>query len=100
MPISRWTGGGGLFWSLYARPQKILENTYLCQHLLQLATQGCVAGAKACDVTCLVSYLGSQFEIVVDQGKDDKFLSDEQLNPGSFTAVRTGWKSLLFLGYK
>ncbi|ELK08871.1 S-formylglutathione hydrolase [Pteropus alecto] len=45
---------------------------------------------KAYDATHLVkSYPGSQLDILIDQGKDDQFLSDGQLLPDNFIAACT-----------
>uniref|UniRef100_A0A2K5HBY6 S-formylglutathione hydrolase n=1 Tax=Colobus angolensis palliatus TaxID=336983 RepID=A0A2K5HBY6_COLAP len=45
---------------------------------------------KAYDATRLVkSYPGSQLDILIDQGKDDQFLSDGQLLPDNFIAAWT-----------
>ncbi|OBS74063.1 hypothetical protein A6R68_15398, partial [Neotoma lepida] len=45
---------------------------------------------KAYDATCLVkSYSGSQIDILIDQGKDDEFLSNGQLLPDNFIAACT-----------
>ena len=45
---------------------------------------------KAYDATCLVkSYSGSQIDILIDQGKDDKILSNGQLLPDNFIAACT-----------
>lgn len=35
------------------------------------------------------SYPGSQLDILIDQGKDDQFLSDGQLLPDNFIAACT-----------
>ena len=48
---------------------------------------------KAYDATCLVkSYPGSQLNII-DQGKDDEFLSDGQLLPDNVIAASSEKKS-------
>ncbi|KAJ1070214.1 hypothetical protein K5549_006762 [Capra hircus] len=45
---------------------------------------------EAYDATCLVkSYPGSQLDILIDQGKDDEFLSDGQLLPDNVIASCT-----------
>uniref|UniRef100_UPI00202163C6 S-formylglutathione hydrolase-like n=1 Tax=Myodes glareolus TaxID=447135 RepID=UPI00202163C6 len=45
---------------------------------------------KAYDATCLVkSSLGSQIDILIDQGKDDEFLTNGQLLPDNFLAACT-----------
>ncbi|EDL35845.1 esterase D/formylglutathione hydrolase, isoform CRA_d, partial [Mus musculus] len=45
---------------------------------------------KAYDATCLVkAYSGSQIDILIDQGKDDEFLSNGQLLPDNFIAACT-----------
>uniref|UniRef100_A0A8C2MAB2 S-formylglutathione hydrolase n=2 Tax=Cricetulus griseus TaxID=10029 RepID=A0A8C2MAB2_CRIGR len=45
---------------------------------------------KAYDATSLVtSYSGSQIDILIDQGKDDEFLSNGQLLPDNFIAACT-----------
>nr|KAF6368331.1 esterase D [Myotis myotis] len=45
---------------------------------------------KAYDATHLVkSFPGSQLDILIDQGKDDQFLSDGQLLPDNFIAACT-----------
>lgn len=45
---------------------------------------------KAYDATCLVkSYPGPQLDILIDQGKEDEFLSDGQLLPDNFIAACT-----------
>nr|XP_020764657.1 S-formylglutathione hydrolase [Odocoileus virginianus texanus] len=45
---------------------------------------------EAYDATCLVkSYPGSQLDILIDQGKEDEFLSDGQLLPDNFIAACT-----------
>nr|XP_034366562.1 S-formylglutathione hydrolase-like [Arvicanthis niloticus] len=45
---------------------------------------------KAYDVTCLMkSYSGSQIDILIDQGKDDEFLSNGQLLSDNFIAACT-----------
>ncbi|OWK00812.1 ESD, partial [Cervus elaphus hippelaphus] len=51
---------------------------------------GTGAGFYAYDATCLVkSYPGSQLDILIDQGKEDEFLSDGQLLPDNFIAACT-----------
>jgi S-formylglutathione hydrolase len=45
---------------------------------------------QAYDATCLVkAYSGSQIDILIDQGKDDEFLSNGQLLPDNFIAACT-----------
>lgn len=45
---------------------------------------------QAYDATSLVtSYSGSQIDILIDQGKDDEFLSNGQLLPDNFIAACT-----------
>ena len=77
----------------------------MCQHLLHFATQCSDVGAKkplpdifgtdqskweAYDATYLEkSYPGSQLDILIDQGKDDEFLSDGQLLPDNVIASCT-----------
>uniref|UniRef100_A0A4X2M0L3 S-formylglutathione hydrolase n=1 Tax=Vombatus ursinus TaxID=29139 RepID=A0A4X2M0L3_VOMUR len=51
---------------------------------------------EAYDATHLVkSYLDSQLDILIDQGKDDQFLKDGQLLPDSFIAAYAEWKILV-----
>lgn len=53
----------------------------------------CPWGKKTHDETCLMkSYLGSQVDILVDQGKEDEFLLNGQLLPNNFIAAHTGKK--------
>ncbi|KAK7807027.1 hypothetical protein U0070_011372, partial [Myodes glareolus] len=78
-----------------------LKNPGKYKHLLQFATQCSVLGAKkflmdiwdqmkAYDATCLVkSSSGSQIDILIDQGKDDEFLTSGQLLPDNFLAACT-----------
>ncbi|KAB0369557.1 hypothetical protein FD755_018550 [Muntiacus reevesi] len=52
---------------------------------------------EAYDATYLVkSYPGSQLDILIDQGKDDEFLSDGQLLPDNFIAACTEKKIPVF----